>query len=104
MRILGNILLIPFKILLLLAYIIATIGVVLSIIFDAFSTIILSKLISICIIIILASALFYGTSFTDNSAAIGILISFILIFIIAIIPLLIKELQTIIKNGLSFWF
>lgn len=99
MQTVGNILLIPLKILLLIAFIIATIGIALSVILDTFSTLILSKLISICVILLLASALFYGTSITDNYATIGVIISFILIFITAIIPLLIKELQTVIKRG-----
>lgn len=104
MRIIGNILLVPAKLILLPCYIIATIGIFLSFVLEAISTVVLGKLISICIIVVLASALFYGSSLTDNAAFTGIIIAFALTIIITIIPFLIKGLQSCIKSGLLFWF
>lgn len=104
MRTIGNVLLLPLKLILIPCYILATCGIFLSIILEAISTIILGKLISICIIVILASALLYGSSLTDNAAFTGIIIAFALTVIITIVPFLIKELQSWIKSGLSFWF
>lgn len=104
MRTIGNVLLLPLKLILLPCYILATSGIFLSFIFEAISTIVLGKLISICIIVIMASALFYGSSLTDNAAFTGIIIAFALTVIVTIIPFLIKGLQTWIKSGLLFWF
>lgn len=104
MRPIGNILLVPVKLILLPCYIIATLGIFLSFILEAISTVVLGKLISICVIVVLASALFYGSSLTDNAAFTGIIIAFALTIIITIIPFLIKGLQSWIKSGLSFWF
>jgi len=104
MRTIGNILLIPTKLILLPCYFLATLGIFLSFILEAISTIVLGKLISICIIIVIASALFYGASLTNNAAFTGIIISFALTIIITIIPFLIKGLQSWIKFGLLFWF
>lgn len=104
MKTIGNILLVPFKLILLPCYILATIGILLSFILEAISTVVLGKLISICIIIVLASALFYGSSLTNNAAVTGIIIAFALTIVITIIPFLIKGLQSWIKSGLSFWF
>jgi len=104
MRPIGNILLIPVKLILLPCYILATAGIFISFVLEAISTVVLGKLISICIIVALASALFYGSSLTDNAAFTGIIIAFALTIIITIIPFLIKGLQSWIKSGLFFWF
>jgi len=104
MKLFGNIILIPFKIILLAAYIIATIGIGLSIVFDSLSTAILSRLIGLCITIIILSAILHGTSLTDNISFTAIIISYVLIIAFALLPFLFKWLQSLMKNGLTFWF
>jgi len=104
MKLFGNIILIPFKVLLLAAYIIATIAIGLSVVLDSFSTAILSRLISLCITIIVLSAILHGTSLTDNISFTAIIISYVLIIAFALLPFLFKELQSLIEKGLTFWF
>lgn len=104
MKLLGNIILIPFKIILLVAYVITTIGIGLSIILDSFSTAILSRFISLCVTIILLSAILRGTSLTDNISFTAIILSYVLIIAFTLLPFLFKGLQSLMKNGLTFWF
>ena len=104
MRKIGNILLLPIKLILLLGLTISTIGLIFASIFEALSNVILGKIISICIIIVLASSILYGSKLTDNSALSVGLIFFSITIVIAIIPVLFKGLQSFFKKGLSFWF
>ena len=104
MKILCNILLLPVKLVFIIGYVLSTLGVIFASIFEVLSNMILGKFISICIIIILASSILYGSKLTDNSALSVGLIFFSITIVIAIIPVLIKGLQSFFKKGLSFWF
>ena len=104
MRKIGNILLLPIKLILLLGLTISTIGLIFASIFEALSNVILGKIISICIIIVLASSILYGSKLTDNSALSVGLIFFSITIVIAIIPVLFKRLQSLFQKGLYFWF
>lgn len=104
MKPLCNILLIPIKLIFLLGLIISTLGLIFASIFEALSNVILGKIISICIIIILASSILYGSKLTDNTALSVGLIFFSITVVIAIIPVLFKRLQSLFQKGLSFWF
>ncbi|MCH4888929.1 hypothetical protein EZV73_15140 [Acidaminobacter sp. JC074] len=103
MRYIGNIILIPIKFILVVAYLITTVGVILSVIIDSFSTAILSRFISLCFILLVLSIFLQGASLTDNISFTAIVISYVLIIIFTLIPFLLKELQELIKNGLAFW-
>jgi hypothetical protein len=104
MKTLGNILLIPIKLILLLGFLISTLGVVLASVFEILSNVILGKIIYLCVIIVLASFVLYGSSLTDNAALSAGLIFFSITIVIAIIPVLFKRLQCLFQKGLSFWF
>lgn len=104
MKTLGNILLIPVKLILLLGFITSTLGVVLASVFEILSNVILGKIISLCVIIVLASFVLYGSNLTDNAALSAGLIFFAITIVIAIIPVLFKGLQSLFQKGLLFWF
>lgn len=104
MKTLGNILLLPLKVILLAGYIISLVGLILTTVFENLSTFIIGSFISLCIILIVASIVLYGTSITDNPAGIMILIAFSISVVITLIPFVFKGLLAFFKNSLSFWF
>lgn len=104
MKLVGNLILIPIKMILFVAFLIATIGIGFSVILDSFCTEILSRLISICVTIIVLSAILYGTSLTNNISFTAIITSYVLIIAFTLLPLLLKGLQSLLKTGLTFWF
>ena len=104
MKILCNILLLPAKLIFIIGYVLSTLGVIFASIFEVLSNVILGKIISICIIIILASSILYGSKLTDNSALSAALIFFSITVVTALVPILFKGLQSFFKKGLSFWF
>jgi hypothetical protein len=104
MRILGNIMILPFKLIFLLGYGLSMVGMILASIFEVISNVVLGKIISLCIILVLASSILYGSKLTDNSALSAGLIFFSITVVVAIIPFLFKGLQSLFQKGLSFWF
>jgi len=104
MKTLGNILLVPLKLILLAGLIISLAGLILTTVFENLSTFIIGSFISLCMILIIASIVLYGTSITENTASMMVMIAFVMSIVITLIPFLFKGLLSFFKNGLSFWF
>lgn len=104
MRTFGNLFLLPIKIILLLGYIISLIGFLLTTVFEHLSTIIVGTFISLCLLIIVASIVLYGTSITENPASMMALIAFAISVVITLVPFIFQGLLAFFKNGLAFWF
>lgn len=104
MKTLGNIILLPIKVILFIGYIISLAGVIITTVFEHLSTFIIGTFISLCLIIIIASMILYGSEIKENPANLMVLIAFTISVIITLIPFLFKGLLSFFKSGLSFWF
>lgn len=104
MRTIGNIILLPLKLVLLVGCIISLVGFLLTTVFEHLSTLIVGTFISLCLLIIIASIVLYGTSITENPASMMVLIAFAISVVITVIPFAFKGLLAFFKKGLAFWF
>ncbi|VDN49297.1 membrane protein of unknown function [Petrocella atlantisensis] len=104
MKALGNVLLLPFKLILLIGFIISLVGFVLTTVFEHLSTFIVGTFISLCLLIIAASIVLYGTNLKENPASMMVLIAFAISVVITLIPFAFKGLLSFFKKGLAFWF
>jgi|LGOV01.1.fsa_nt_gb hypothetical protein len=108
MKILGNILLLPIKLICLAGILFSFAGIILSTIFEAISNTILSFLVTICIIIIAIVFFLSADSFLnindifDAGRIAGIV--FIVMIIVSLIPLIFIGLKSFLLKGLNFWF
>jgi hypothetical protein len=104
MKLIGNILLLPIKLILIIGYILSLIGLIISTIFDYLSSLFIGTIISISILLVIASLVFYGTNIFSNPISSAILWLYILTLTITLIPILFKGLQSFFKKGIFFWF
>ncbi len=104
MRTIGNLLLIPIKLVFLIGYIFSIIGIIITTIFEHISTIVIGTFISLCLIIIIASLILYGSSIKESPASMMVVIAFTLSVVITLIPFAFKGLLSFFKKGLAFWF
>jgi hypothetical protein len=104
MRLIGNILLLPLRIICLIGFLFSLIGFVLATVFDHLSSFVIGLFISLCVMIVIGSLFFLETGIKDNPASIQILVAFGFTVVIALIPLLFEGLMSFFKKGLLFWF
>jgi|GEM_PF-1251153 RsiW-degrading membrane proteinase PrsW (M82 family) len=104
MKTLGNIILIPIKVICFTGFIISIIGIILSTIIEHISNTILGIVISLSIILVLAYFIFYGTNITESPGTYIVIFVFILTILISLIPLLFQGIYNLFKKGLTFWF
>jgi hypothetical protein len=104
MKIFGNILLLPLKIILLIGFVVSLAGFILTTVFEHLSTFIVGTFISLCILIIVTSIVLYGTGIKENPASMMVVIAFTLSVVITLIPFAFKGLLAFFKKGLAFWF
>ncbi len=104
MKTFGNIILLPLKILLLIGFAVSLAGFLLTTVFEHLSTFIVGTFISLCLLIIVASIVLYGTSITENPASMMALIAFAISVVITLVPFIFQGLLAFFKNGLAFWF
>ena len=103
-KILGNIILLPLKLIYLIGFIISIIGIILSTIFEHLSNLILGIFISLGILLILIYLILYGINITESPIKSTVIAMFILTIIFSLIPYVFKWLKNIFKKGLTSWF
>jgi len=104
MKTIGNIILIPIKIICFIGLTISIIGIILSTVFEHISNTLLGILISLSILAMIAYFIFYGTNIAESPGSYLVVFAFILTIVISLIPLFFKGLHTLFKKGLTFWF
>lgn len=108
MKILGNILLLPIKLICLAGILFSFAGIILSTLFQSIANTILGLIVTICIITAIISLGFLADSSTgmndilETGRIAGLV--FVLMIIISFIPLIFTGLESFFLKGLVFWF